>query len=111
MNNELFELCKEVYEKTGWKYGEPYLKYNVFSMYKESDILYYLYTSDYILEKLQHTYYITIENHGFGKNLYWYVYPYGNDNEKIEKPTGKADTPLKALLKLTLALHEAGELK
>lgn len=114
--SELFELCKEVYKKTGWKCGEPYLKDEVFSMYKESDVLYYLYTSDYLLEKLPNkiksehsTGWLTLspmdkENWGAG---YEADHTEHIDDYKFEW----SNTPLKALLKLTISLHKAGELK
>ena len=92
--SELYELCREVYEKTGWKPtdwqhgiedGQP------------------LYTSDYLLEKLPETYNkqeLTLWRSGVSSWRAGY------------SPTEsyRDDTPLKALLKLTIALSEAGEL-
>lgn len=119
-DKELFELCKQVYEKTRWNsqgnedFGE-----------RESP----LYTSDYILEELpdaikhpEHGYKWRLQLKKIGK---WYVASYENElwvrvymaneyrtDEKLYtwKEPYTADTPLKALLKLTIALHEAGQL-
>lgn len=96
--SELFELCKEVYEKTGWKPtdwqhgiedGQP------------------LYTSDYLLEKLpKKNIILTFDEF----SCTWRTI-YGADIFSTDRFRGNADTPLKALLKLTIALSEAGELK
>lgn len=104
MDNELFELCKEVYKRTGgWGTEENALTNHKLWHPKYSIPIY---TSDYLLEKLP-----------FGTEL-------GQDSfawiGKWEQGAGsatkrqiweRADTPLKALLKLTIALHEAGELR
>ena len=99
--SELFELCKKVYEKTGWKPtdwqhgiedGQP------------------LYTSDYLLEKLP----ATVKNDFDGGNDYIILYKKGKSwyaDYMGQFKRQKSDTPLKALLKLTIALSEAGELK
>ena len=136
MDNELFELCKEVYEKTGLATEtghdgrELYLekwywtingKVQSFAAerYKllEDQVVAPLYTSDYLLEKLPKT----IQAEYNPEYLTLYVsYPEVDDPKqwcacyevsKPEKYEEYATTPLKALLKLTLALHEAGELK
>ena len=106
---ELFELCKQVYEATGWKptdwqhgieNGQP------------------LYTSDYLLEKLppvmQDSYdkkfrHIQMRINGDGEATACYVEPY--DKEFRGAYAAKSDSMSKALLKLTIALSEAGELK
>lgn len=93
--SELFELCEQVYEATGWKptdwqhgieNGQP------------------LYNSDYLLDKLPKN-----SDEGYPLTMgcieEWRFYYWGD--VIIE---GKSDTPLKALLKLTIALSEAGEL-
>lgn len=62
-DQELFELCKQVYEATGWWDVDHRFEPEGFTMFrkaaskKESDVLaregrYPLYTSDYLLEKL-----------------------------------------------------------
>jgi len=162
MDNELFTLCKQVYEKTGWDnkastsyserlrvwqrgysisemgdanddYGMTPLdernKVNVYDWEVKEDPrhrmttgqevfkwwypevktiendAYPLYTSDYLLEKLPKQ----ID----GKQLQGYfedectTYGYGED---VTVMSWEGSTPLKALLKLTLALSEAGEL-
>lgn len=110
--SELFELCREVYEKTGWKPtdwqhgdegGQP------------------LYTSDYLLEKLQPFKTEARGNRGDmmpvnafvfvrreSKNEFRAGYRYNLNGGKYSDGI-YADTPLKALLKLTIALSEAGE--
>lgn len=111
MDQELFELCKEVYERTDlvgdaiWPDGE----------YRTP-----LYTSDYLLEKLPNQ----IEKDGVFYELIMrlplddYRFHYWSDAKRERLLTDNlgsgfvavSNTPLKALLKLTLALHEAGEL-
>ena len=116
MNDQdaLFELCKQVYEKTGWKptdrqhgdeNGQP------------------LYTSDYLLEKLppsmnsiddgDNWLKLWVDGNVGEKNkpyLWWAEYTKGDDNYTQQFPSGVDNTPTKALLKLTIALSEAGEL-
>lgn len=114
--NQASDLCKEVYEHTGWKPtdwqhgdedGQP------------------LYTSDYLLEKLPPTYYNgrykDNRKNDDVKNIYWIQverigaggwlasYKCGTDESKWFASIHLS--PLKALLKLTIALSEAGELK
>ena len=99
-SRELFELCKQVYEATGWKptdwqhgieNGQP------------------LYTSDYLLEKLPR--YIYLQQSADGK--WWWA----SQLQPTELRTAEnayqsintsAGTPLRALLLLTLKLHEEG---
>ena len=127
-SNELFELCKEVYEATGLAdtIDYFYLKnngdYNVDrASHTQVDHNWWklggevparcfpLYTSDYLLEKLPST--IKNEFDGgddylilYKKNGSWYADYMG------QFLRCNADTPLKALLKLCLALKEAGEI-
>jgi len=124
MDKELFELCKEVYEITEWeterfywsdtrnpdKYIESLRKLQIID-YKprwlngkdnEDKHVVPLYTSDYLLEKLPNTsYQMDVTSAGVKLTSFY-------TDEKWE--TVHSDTPLKALLKLTLALHKAGEL-
>lgn len=127
-DTELFELCKQVYEKTRWttdfaifKLGEriwssdhetaPVVQGNPDDLQffkkpikadnrKESYEVAPLYNSDYLLDKLPHKTYCGTNNVGMG--VAWKT---GTDFDQT------ADTPLKSLLKLTLALHKSGELK
>ena len=116
MDNELFELCKEVYikhpEHKTWEgqwiivtenkelkvfVDSEHGEYGAFNFYAP------LYTSDYLLEKLPETcnkQELTLWRSGASSWRAGY--------SPIE--SYRDDTPLKALLKLTLALHEAGEL-
>ena len=113
MDNELFELCKEVYiqhpEHQDWQ-GEWIIitDKKELKVYKDSENEEYgafnfyspLYTSDYLLEKLPNP-----SVHKLTDN--WRAF--GGEQDTVA--TATADTPLKALLKLTKALAEAGELK
>lgn len=119
VDNELFELCKEVFKRTSWHdkslkswtrdwntngfYGEPRvstLEGN--QLVKEDGTGTPLYTSDYLLEKLQRQ----------GLVLHYEIVGYGNKLWYAEVTQGVAhrvaDTPLKALLKLAIALDDAG---
>ena len=96
MDDETLSLCKEVYKATFWEMSE----------WEFGGVP--LYTSDYLLGKLKE--YFTYENEiDFGV----YYLREINEWEALvqDKGASTADTPLKALLKLTLALHEAGELE
>ena len=98
--SELFELCKEAYEKTGWETGEL--------LSHRGLVRVPLYASDYLLEKLP------MEK---GNHVIVEKWSDGNWVALWQKSKGKrythavADTPLKSLLILTIALSEAGELK
>lgn len=108
-DKELFELCKRVYEATGWT-GTHHVWHNdttispVACGYEEVKHAVHfipLYSSDYLLEKLPWSTVCSGPNQGmFGAWM----------NGQPKSTFNEADTPLKALLKLTLALHEAGEL-
>lgn len=99
--NELLELCREVYEKTGWVN---------FAEFDVSDG-HYGYTSDYLLEKLQKVLpegeYVGVSADNTAKGG-WFA---SISNAHSIDADHEADTPLKALLKLTLALSKAGEIK
>lgn len=131
MDNELFELCKEVYEKTGWgatdnvfcqfqNHSSPLEQRNntlttietmegYYNLEEKSYIhqleLTPLYTSDYLLEKL-----LPISAISFGTLTNGLIRVFYNP-PMPDYQDYDSDTPLKALLKLTLALHEAGELQ
>lgn len=121
MDNELLELCKEVYKRTGWGVGTLAKGQGdvVNRWFRESNaagdemtLVTPSYTSDYLLEKLPHsigdgfeTRWLTLEpmtDHKWSAR-------YGSDASG--GPDEWGDTALKSLLKLTIALHEAGELK
>lgn len=117
MDNELFELCKEVYERTGWKTDAMQFEYSETGEVDpdhrgEDDKTFagYSYTSDYLLEKLpvkiskEVEYLLTVYG-AYGN--YWVAnYTKKTSDEFIYAEV--ANTPLKALLKLTIALHDAG---
>lgn len=120
-DTELFELCKEVYERTGWKdtlgYIQPFGQNAHFpdwfddTITEDHDIA-PLYTSDYLLEKLPNTirkdWWLNIAPETSYKGLW--IADYQHKKTKQSSPIGVATSPLKVLLMLTLALHEAGEL-
>ena len=96
-DKELFELCKQVYEATGWEptdwqhgdeNGQP------------------LYTSDSLLEKLLEDVRIDKDS----STTYTASKFFFSKNSYIDDIDIEASTQLKALLKLTIALSEAGEL-
>ena len=116
-DTELFELCKEVYERfPEWNGTRDWIRedglivdYNV---WKTSTPLY---TSDYLLEKLPKR----VDNdevnwldiyHEADPDCWRAGYEYAKNDKWGDSYDVVADTPLLALLKLTLALHEAGEL-
>ena len=109
--SELYELCKGVYELfpfwagTDMIYGKEQdgnwrIMPLTLSIPKRDRIP--LYTSDYLLEKLP---LVSVEKW----NNEW-IAASGRDTDS-PKYGCIDDTPLKALLKLTIALSEAGELK
>lgn len=111
MDNELFELCKEVYKKTGWQIedctwvvgdenGDLFILDDKVKEQGHFDYYTPLYTSDYLLEKLPNTVHVMSSRDGCAV---WLI------ESSVE--TVKSDTPRKALLKLVLALKEAGEIK
>jgi hypothetical protein len=137
MDEELFTLCKSVYEKTGWDESTEIIR--KYSLNKEPSVFMRppkgmelgvlsgtiewqspLYTSDYLLEKLppvifvrtsdgnNNTAILTVWINGDKTAHAAYMIPFDEQNRGDYAQT--SDTPLKALLKLTLALHEAGEL-
>lgn len=151
-DNELFDLCKEVYKRTVWDKSETDDGYDWNQRYIYEDypskgkcgtvsrddaagyhqhknfIVAPLYTSDYLLEKLP----ASIKSKEYpGKVAFLWT---RKDDDSLDKyPEGRisyfawyfvigvvdgvseygeyANTPLKALLKLVIALDDAGELK
>lgn len=110
--SELFELCKEVYKRTGWQQKGTRMIFNDADdgagLYKHLEG--YLYTLDYLLEKLPDTLpqgelFVGKWGHSYWRAGYFDYEPAWSDLRDF------SDTPLKALLKLTIALSEAGELK
>ena len=121
MDQELFGLCKQVYEKTGWVNTYFYIHIEskeiesyVFGDLKKplSDMYIPLYTSDYLLEKLpRRINKMPINIHEIdGKWLSRYGYNVDDLYGFEVISYASSDTPLKSLLKLTLSLYEAGEL-
>lgn len=112
--SELFELCKEVETRTSWEdTTSAYLWVEAHDTYEldNGNPLAFghppipAYTSDYLLERLEDKSPTLTHFHDEKIERRWGA----NTWTSIE--TGYADTPLKALLKLTIALSEAGELK
>lgn len=122
-SRELFELCRQVYEATGWTMDKAPMFHNVagglaviswedYYSGKYTSVPPYpipLYTSDYLLEKLPKVLWLNSTTSAklfmdatghFGGFMFYYALTGG-----VIKCLGEADTPLKALLKLTLELH------
>jgi hypothetical protein len=101
MDIGLSELCKKVYELTGWDDKSSNRRYIIREIGGDADLgnnTASYYTSDYLLEKLPM--YIVLQTTPTG----WEAWHENNLRRT-------ADTPLKALLKLVIALCEAGEIK
>ena len=119
-DQELFELCKEVYKKVGWglekvdldfyfdEYGLLRSRFQVLSITKWGLPTGYVpvYTSDYLLEKLPKKVTLNVLEKVMDYEK-WSVASWTGISDIVECG---ADTPLKALLRLTLALKESGEL-
>ena len=112
VDTELFDLCREVYEKT--KLGHPITDFErgivihwedgqMFDFpTDELDIEEYtapLYTSDYLDDKLPNG--TTVSKGKDGNYGAWIV---GREEDTFEE----SDSPIKARLKLTIALDDAG---
>lgn len=111
-NRDLFELCREVNEFL------PDYNNELYRMDSHDGLVVRwgtipLYTSDYLLEKLPATIgrYGTKQYLRMAKTDKGYSFCYMNYLDLVPELEHSANTPLKALLKLTIALHEAGELK
>lgn len=111
MTDETFELCKVIYEATGWEYGE-------YGFDSKMELLHYctsneeapitvcpLYSSDILLDKLppydsEYRYLIMEKS---SKNSYIFGYA---EEGFITGLSGNGSTPLIALLKLCLELKK-----
>ena len=134
MDNELFELCKEVYKRTGWKdtldfayKSKPGIwlvqranNYNAKpSWWLVSDEVPSgctpLFTSDYLLEKLP-VYsedaegMLSVTTRQGQERNGWMAYYEDIDGYSVGAE-GIGESPLEALLRLTLELHEQNLLK
>ena len=124
-DNELFELCKQVYRATGWDESENVWYANGGDVSHESPLLSRrmvfdkplsvpLYTSDYLLEKLQQSLkhkndQITVFNDSKGWSAKLNINFIDDDDIYHHREVNDSyghDTPLIALLKLTLKLYE-----
>lgn len=123
MDQELFELCKEVYKRTKWLGGNGgfmWVQWQEDSAWllepssksgKTCHDWFPFYTSDYLLEKLKNKYpsveLVELNGHmqRIGRGPHWRAAASWG-TAKYDK-----DTPLKALLKLVIALDDAGELR
>ena len=128
MDNELFELCKAVYalcpdwddKKLGGFMKDVYPGENPMGIFEtkevlESKYMKYIcpvYNSDYLLEKLPPTIgrYGTKQYLRMAKSDEGFSFCYMNYLDLVPELECNADTPLKAILKLTIALHKANEL-
>lgn len=133
--SELYELCKKVYELTEWRGEDGFIttiggkwirdyKKGWYDETIEADNFYPLYTSDYLLEKLPKELERKDGQYGASRgtvdltrlrlvDVDWEAsYRFEDEMNPADfKYASVSDTPLKALLKLTIALSEAGELK
>ena len=131
-SRELFELCKQVYKATGWtgtnqvigiyyQISEVDVKYGIFdrSEKRKEPVDTPLYTSDYLLEKLPFRTKYTRGDGRIAKGWCYLVLTYADNGQSVATYANRnkewiepfySDTPLKALLKLCLALHKEGVL-
>ena len=127
-DKELFDLCKKVYELTGWEMTDNFYFYawtvnghlltdvtsKNFKSKNDKDIP--LYDSDYLLEKLPEYVieYDTYHEQDIRNYLCLmkvpegYVALYDGLSLAHKVKVQRTDTPLKALLKLTISLSEHG---
>jgi hypothetical protein len=123
---ELVDLCKEVFERLPmWDSTEKCYAYiddyspgayywQVIPLHEDNvdgvDEWHPLYTSDYLLEKLPSDCGVQkLYTQQFDKHFYnAFQVQFKNSQHESRLETG-ADAPLKALLKLVIALHEAGD--
>ena len=115
MDEELFELCREVYKRfPEWKTGRHIWSMKRPVICKGDDFMdgmsFPLYTSDYLLEKLgdaelQEVSLYRCHHHDSSMN--WCAI-YDEQEFGGAKLFEYHDTPLKALLKLAIALDDAG---
>lgn len=119
--NEVFELCKRVYEATGWKNTEdgffdggevmPFTD-RIGTYIGASNFRCPLYTSDYLLEKLP-VYsedaegMLSVTTRQGQERNGWMAYYEDVDGYSVGAE-GIGKSPLEALLRLTLKLHEEG---
>ena len=125
-DQELFELCKEVYRRTGWRLpiserpveywvqhdDEWDLEYGVAGLPVDGGII-PLYTSDYLLDMLpkklpHHNHYDYLTVWADSDTDWNAAYELNDDCENFDFA---GDTPLEALLHLVIALDDAGQLK
>lgn len=131
-DQELFELCKEVYERLPcWDNTEKCYAYyapqyetekiwQIIPLHEDNvddvDEWHPLYSSDYLLEKLPKS----IDNgelnwldiyHEAEPDCWRAGYEYGKSENWGDSYDVVSETPLKALLKLVIALADAGELE
>lgn len=102
-DTELFDLCKAVYDATGWDDNGA----DLMDTFKDGTPIY---DSDYLLEKLPEWTRVQKIGNDTGKYSASYELDYTTSLGDTAL-VGSSGTPLKALLKLTIALSEAGELK
>ena len=107
-DNELFELCKEVFDITFWNS----IELEEFEIGGGATVP--LYTSDFLLEKLPyevsvHVAGLEVTSNGLGDSRNWLA-EWASGSGKKRMNGGIAKTPRIALLKLIKALAEAGEL-
>lgn len=138
MDMELYRLCRDVHDRTGWKDtdkvfaltgylsgpGEWIIRDNSYIDKPTPSLLIHvsLYAIDYLLDRLPKwiepqkntPHLLTLQPNPIGRGwqaLYRLSVATPTSDRRHADEIHTSDTPLKALLKLTIALHEAGELK
>ena len=114
MDNELFELCNEVYKRTGWTTADWWSKdkSTVLTTGGKTDAVDCpIYDSDYLLEKLpqqvKHYYFELVPGPVEETDNGW-IARYKEPIHDGQFTAAGSDTPLKALLRLAIALDDAG---
>ena len=100
--SELFELCRQVYEATGW--GQIKSSNKLTQMAASGTVP--IYTSDYLLEKLPIHIYLQHHANNTWKASQLQPTELRTAENAYQSINSSGDTPLKSLLKLTLKLHE-----
>lgn len=108
MSDELFDLCKEVYDITGWQ--SPQLAVRWFD---EGHPYTPIYSTDYLIDKL------TERNGRTGLTLYhvhstmsyeaFYAGKFFEYGTKTQHWDTQGSTPLEALLRLVIEVHKQGD--
>ena len=111
LSDETLELCKRLYELTGWETDTWYD--SKIAQVGGERVQHPVYTSDYLLDKLPKKIQNDEENwldiyHDADTHRWQALYEYAKGDPWGDFYEAAADTPLKALLKLSITLAEKG---